>query len=126
METSPLQSPSVQGEYRLPSAAQEGYHVSACVYSACRPVNSTPVSSADWAKGQLVGDSDFQTKFVSASARLQERSRRQTSPAANLKRAWPALVPFPLPLNLPRGNRRRPPLPNLLLPRRRGRKFIPG
>src|SRR5438128_2052631 len=47
--------PSVHGEYRFPSAAQEGYQVSACVYSAWRPVNARPFRSSDCFTGQPSG-----------------------------------------------------------------------
>ena len=53
--------PSVQGEYRLPSAAQDGYQVSAPVYSACRPVKTNEASDRDGSKGQSAGGSERQT-----------------------------------------------------------------
>ena len=54
----PLTSPSVHGEYRLPSDAHDGYQVSAPVYSACRPVNSIPLSEAEGLNGQSAGGSE--------------------------------------------------------------------
>ena len=57
-QLSPLTFPSVHGEYRFPSDAQDGYHVSAPVYSACRPVNASPVSIFEGLNGQSAGGSD--------------------------------------------------------------------
>src|ERR1043166_7567981 len=52
--------PSAQGEYMFPSEAHEGYHVSAAVYSACRPVKAIPTTSSDGLNGQFAGDCDGQ------------------------------------------------------------------
>ena len=65
LDFSPLTFPSVHGEYSLPSEAQEGYQVSAPVYSACRPVKRRPLSVADGWKGQSCGGSDRQTPSTS-------------------------------------------------------------
>src|SRR5207247_3915344 len=56
----PFTTPSVKGEYKLPSAAQDGYQVSASVYSACRPVKRNPLSVAEDGNGQSFGGSEGQ------------------------------------------------------------------
>ena len=55
LDTNPSTEPSVHGEYRLPSAAHDGYQVSALVYSAWRAVNSMPGSSRERSNGHLAG-----------------------------------------------------------------------
>ena len=73
-QPNPLTFPSVQGEYRLPSDAHDGYQVSAPVYSACRPVNATPVSDAEGLNGQSAGGSErhWPAGLVFAAAGVSE------------------------------------------------------
>jgi hypothetical protein len=63
VDPKPLTVPSVHGEYKFPSAAQEGYHVSADVYSACLPVNPMPVKLDEAGKGQSDGGVDGHTRY---------------------------------------------------------------